>query len=99
MEQIVVKSRPISITLLLLILLLSIPYFSTGGSLEVSEKEVYEIDYRGPETHSSIPPPDHSHGHKHWVHKETDFLHHKSSSKGLRGGIHKGRNANKKVHG
>lgn len=23
---------------------------------------VYEIDYRGPETHSSVPPPHRSHG-------------------------------------
>lgn len=29
-----------------------------------STTEVYEIDYRGPETHSSIPPPGHFHGKK-----------------------------------
>ncbi|XVF76484.1 hypothetical protein PTKIN_Ptkin13bG0270100 [Pterospermum kingtungense] len=100
MELFIFKSRPISIVLLLL-LLLSIPYFSTG-SLNVSDKDVYEIDYRGPETHSSIPPPDHSHGHRHWVHRETDILPpHKYSSKGLRGGGGhgiKGRNA-KKIRG
>lgn len=30
---------------------------------------VYEIDYRGPETHSShhISPPDHSHGRRPWI--------------------------------
>lgn len=27
--------------------------------------EIYEIDYRGPETHSSVPPPHHSHGKPH----------------------------------
>lgn len=32
------------------------------GGLPELDSEVYEIDYRGPETHSSIPPPDHSHG-------------------------------------
>ncbi|XP_038881428.1 uncharacterized protein LOC120072958 [Benincasa hispida] len=32
-----------------------------------SSSEVYEIDYRGPETHSShISPPDHSHGRP-WI--------------------------------
>lgn len=121
-ELFIFKSRPISIVLLLLILLLSIPYFSTGnfyttfslvllfiyfnfsvnlmflfgvkGSLDVSDKEVYEIDYRGPETHSSIPPPDHSHGHRHWVHRETDILSHHKSSKGLRGGGHANRGRN-----
>ncbi|XWS55791.1 hypothetical protein CRYUN_Cryun09bG0031100 [Craigia yunnanensis] len=96
MELIVIKSRPIFIILLLL-LLLSIPYFSTG-SLDVSDREVYEIDYRGPETHSSIPSPEHSHDHRHWVNRETDILPPHKSSKGLRGGGNKGRNA-KKIHG
>ncbi|XVE96741.1 hypothetical protein REPUB_Repub02eG0248800 [Reevesia pubescens] len=95
MELIIIKLRPISIIFLLL-LLLSIPYFSTGN-LDVSDKEVYEIDYRGPETHSSIPPPDHSHNHRHWIHRETNLLPHKST-KALRGGNIKGRNA-KKIHG
>ncbi|XP_022766159.1 uncharacterized protein LOC111311045 isoform X2 [Durio zibethinus] len=94
MELIIIKFRPIP-SILLLLLLLSIPYFSTG-SLDVSD-EVYEIDYRGPETHSSIPPPDHSHGHRHWIHRETDLPTSKTS-KGLRGGNNKGRNV-KKIHG
>ncbi|XWS43618.1 hypothetical protein CRYUN_Cryun16bG0119400 [Craigia yunnanensis] len=96
MELIIIQSRPISIILLLL-LLLSIPYFSTG-SLDVSDKEVYEIDYRGPETHSSIPPPDDSHGQRHWIHRETDLPPYKSSKGSLRGGNNKGRNV-KKIHG
>ncbi|KAJ0978222.1 hypothetical protein J5N97_013696 [Dioscorea zingiberensis] len=25
---------------------------------EVSNEEVYQIDYRGPETHSALPPPE-----------------------------------------
>ncbi|XP_028775196.1 uncharacterized protein LOC114732069 [Neltuma alba] len=43
-----------------LFLVLSHPYFSTGAS-QALESEIYEIDYRGPETHSSSPPPDHHH--------------------------------------
>ncbi|KAH0995709.1 hypothetical protein GBA52_019573 [Prunus armeniaca] len=53
----------------LLLFLLATPCFSRGGS-DVVGTEVYEIDYRGPETHSSIPPPDHSHG-KPLIHKES----------------------------
>ncbi|KGN48132.1 hypothetical protein Csa_003970 [Cucumis sativus] len=38
---------------------------SNGGIDDI----VYEIDYRGPETHSShhISPPDHSHGRRPWI--------------------------------
>lgn len=41
--------------------------------------EVYEIDYRGPETHSSIPPPGHFHGNKkpplpNLIHKESTVM-------------------------
>ncbi|XP_007027280.2 PREDICTED: uncharacterized protein LOC18597917 [Theobroma cacao] len=97
MELIIIKARPISITLVLLLLLLSVPYFSTG-SWDVSDREVYEIDYRGPETHSSIPPPDHSHGHRHWIHRETDAATLHKSSKGVKGGNSKGRNV-RKIHG
>lgn len=33
-------------------------------------EELYEIDYRGPETHSSsFPPPSHSHHGSHWTHR------------------------------
>ncbi|BBH06025.1 hypothetical protein Prudu_017571 [Prunus dulcis] len=53
----------------LLLFFLATPCFSRGGS-DVVGTEVYEIDYRGPETHSSIPPPDHSHG-KPLIHKES----------------------------
>lgn len=31
------------------------------GASKGVESEIYEIDYRGPETHSSSPPPDHHH--------------------------------------
>ncbi|XP_021911370.1 uncharacterized protein LOC110825221 [Carica papaya] len=58
-----IKSATIFI-FLILILPLS---FSTGGL----DSEIYEIDYRGPETHSSIPPPDHSHGRRPFIHHKT----------------------------
>ncbi|KAK2401289.1 hypothetical protein P8452_08023 [Trifolium repens] len=45
---------------LFLILLLLLPYFSRGESEEILHSEVYEIDYKGPETHSSVPPPHHN---------------------------------------
>ncbi|EEF37135.1 conserved hypothetical protein [Ricinus communis] len=48
----------------LLYLLLALPCISRGteGS-QVADSDIYEIDYRGPETHSSaMPPPGRSHG-------------------------------------
>ncbi|TKY52903.1 hypothetical protein E2542_SST24425 [Spatholobus suberectus] len=42
----------------LLILILALPCFSRGES-EALHPEIYEIDYRGPETHSSVVPPPH----------------------------------------
>lgn len=55
------------IATLLLFLLVAVPSFSRGsfsrvvfaGRLDVKNKdsEVYVIDYRGPETHTYIPPP------------------------------------------
>ncbi|RDX91336.1 hypothetical protein CR513_26701, partial [Mucuna pruriens] len=46
---------------LFLILVLALPRFSRGES-EALHSEIYEIDYRGPETHSSgVPPPHHFH--------------------------------------
>ncbi|KAK3226475.1 hypothetical protein Dsin_006337 [Dipteronia sinensis] len=54
------KSTTLLASLFILFLLSS----SKGGSSEVvaavDSHEVYEIDYKGPETHASIPPPDHS---------------------------------------
>ncbi|KAE9585461.1 hypothetical protein Lalb_Chr25g0289201 [Lupinus albus] len=50
-------------TSIFLILIFTLPYFSMGGPRsEALDSEIYDIDYRGPETHSSVPPPDHSHG-------------------------------------
>ncbi|OIW11203.1 hypothetical protein TanjilG_28294 [Lupinus angustifolius] len=57
------ERRSTFITSFFLILILTLPYFSIGGTRsEAMDSEIYEIDYRGPETHSSVPPPDHSHG-------------------------------------
>ncbi|RVW39827.1 hypothetical protein CK203_074605 [Vitis vinifera] len=76
-------------------LLLSAPYFSRG-ELDMSDKnpEIYEIDYRGPETHSYIPPPNRSGGLP-FIHGENPRGHRKS--KGLKGGKI-GENA-QKTHG
>lgn len=41
--------------------MLIITYIVEGGpQTEGLDSEIYEIDYRGPETHSFVPPPDHS---------------------------------------
>ncbi|KAK8546323.1 hypothetical protein V6N13_067543 [Hibiscus sabdariffa] len=97
MDPIVIKWRPISIILLLL-LMLSMPCFS-AGSFGVLYKEIYEIDYRGPETHSSIPPPDNSYHHRHSIHRKARTLSPHKSFKGLKSGFdNKERNA-KKIRG
>ncbi|KAL4591978.1 hypothetical protein LXL04_004955 [Taraxacum kok-saghyz] len=52
-------------TFFVLSLLFAMPAFSRGRSKLPTRKlntEVYEIDYRGPETHSYMPPPDRSGG-------------------------------------
>ncbi|CAL0310455.1 unnamed protein product [Lupinus luteus] len=51
------------ITCFFLFLFFNLPHFSIGvPQYEALDSEIYEIDYKGPETHSSVPPPDHSHG-------------------------------------
>ncbi|KAJ1387686.1 hypothetical protein SESBI_39753 [Sesbania bispinosa] len=53
-------------TSIFLVLILALPFFSrAAGESEALNSEVYEIDYRGPETHSSVPPPHHSGGKPH----------------------------------
>ncbi|KAK9124318.1 hypothetical protein Sjap_013920 [Stephania japonica] len=42
-----------------------------------SKTDVYEIDYRGPETHSFVPPPDRSGGGGPWIHHEPVMAQHK----------------------
>ncbi|KAK2977580.1 hypothetical protein RJ640_007216 [Escallonia rubra] len=44
---------------------------------------IYDIDYRGPETHSYLPPPN-LYGRKHGFHQERSMKHRRS--KGLRAG-------------
>ncbi|RHN79823.1 hypothetical protein MtrunA17_Chr1g0181521 [Medicago truncatula] len=46
-------------TCFFLFLFLVLPHFSRGESEAILPSEVYEIDYKGPETHSSVPPPHH----------------------------------------
>ncbi|KAF3960086.1 hypothetical protein ACB098_09G022000 [Castanea mollissima] len=69
-------------TIFFLFLLFTVPYLSRGESDRL-DLEVYQIDYRGPETHSSTPPPAHHHV-KPWIHRETAVAARKS--KGLKGG-------------
>ncbi|XP_027367844.1 uncharacterized protein LOC113873749 [Abrus precatorius] len=47
-----------TICFFLFILILALPSFSEGES-KALDSEIYEIDYRGPETHSSVVPPPH----------------------------------------
>ncbi|GLT79333.1 hypothetical protein SLA2020_508250 [Shorea laevis] len=54
----------------LLLLLLATPRISKGSS-DALDTEVYQIDYRGPETHSSIPPPDHYGGGRPFIHRQS----------------------------
>nr|XP_048321597.1 uncharacterized protein LOC107404226 [Ziziphus jujuba var. spinosa] len=83
-------------TLFLFLLLLSAPYY-VGGESDAVGNEIYEIDYRGPETHSSIPPPDHSHGKPLILERERAVGHPKSKgSTNVNASM--GRKA-KKVHG
>ncbi|KAF6134683.1 hypothetical protein GIB67_002084 [Kingdonia uniflora] len=60
----------------IIIFLLLVP--SQGGSDTVlgSNNEVYEIDYRGPETHTFIPPP-HRSGDSPWDHHDNVLARHK----------------------
>ncbi|KAF5182572.1 hypothetical protein FRX31_027847 [Thalictrum thalictroides] len=69
----------ILIIVVFLVLTVTRPTFSRvspGAHAEDPANEVYEIDYRGPETHSFIPPPDRSTGSP-FVHHESVMAHHK----------------------
>ncbi|XP_041027991.1 uncharacterized protein LOC121267960 [Juglans microcarpa x Juglans regia] len=69
-------------TILFLFLLITVPYVSRGDSNEL-DPEVYEIDYRGPETHSTVNPPhDRSHGKPPLIHRKRVLK--PPKSKGLR---------------
>ncbi|CAK9320048.1 unnamed protein product [Citrullus colocynthis] len=75
------------IIIIFFLFLLATPSFSyskggseNGGmesaSSSSSSSEVYEIDYRGPETHPShISPPDHSHGSPWIIHHHHQHQH------------------------
>ncbi|XP_021751625.1 uncharacterized protein LOC110717277 [Chenopodium quinoa] len=56
---------------ILIFCLLLNPYIISGVAemSKVKEEDVYEIDYRGPETHSHIPPPERF--------KRNPYIHHK----------------------
>ncbi|KAL0728699.1 hypothetical protein Bca4012_024792 [Brassica carinata] len=66
-----------TVVILLTYLLLAAPCFALEGS-ENTNSDVYEIDYRGPETHNSRPPPETLHGKR-------PFIHHKTSAAGSAG--------------
>ncbi|PSS23721.1 Topoisomerase 1-associated factor like [Actinidia chinensis var. chinensis] len=69
---------------ILISLLIATPCLSTG---------IYDIDYRGPETHSYLPPPNRS-GGKLYIHRERTTTHRKF--KGFRDGDG---GTGKKIHG
>ncbi|KAL3623315.1 hypothetical protein CASFOL_032131 [Castilleja foliolosa] len=72
------------VTLLLFILLLVGPGFSrrTLGVKNMNSENIYEIDYRGPETHTYIPPPNLA-GARPSIHHQTSTAHrHKSKRHG-----------------
>ncbi|KAK2364092.1 hypothetical protein QL285_089007 [Trifolium repens] len=70
----------------LLFLIVTLPYISIGGS-ETLDSEIYEIDYKGPETHSFVPPHDKPHNSAHHhktstvVTKPHDHVYHETKGK------------------
>uniref|UniRef100_A0A2P2J9L4 Uncharacterized protein n=1 Tax=Rhizophora mucronata TaxID=61149 RepID=A0A2P2J9L4_RHIMU len=79
----------------LLSLLLATPCRSTGRS-GVADPAIYEIDYRGPETHSSMhPPPSHSRDGP-WIHRGSNVA--SPKAKHLRGSNTR-KSANTNIHG
>ncbi|KAM3205306.1 hypothetical protein P3L10_028716 [Capsicum annuum] len=80
-----------------LIVLLIAP-FSSSGKMDLSkmDSEIYEIDYRGPETHTYIPPPKGSRG-RHNFHHQSMLKHHRKF-KGLKASK-LGEISGEKIHG
>ncbi|CAN4117031.1 unnamed protein product [Withania somnifera] len=73
------------IVIFLLLLLVSPSFSSSSGKMELSNvdtSEIYEIDYRGPETHTNIPPP---RGGRHNSHHQGMLCHHKATKPGKNG--------------
>lgn len=60
-------------------------FFLLTGKMDLfkMDSEIYEIDYRGPETHTYIPPPKGSKG-KHNFHHQNMMLKHHRKFKGLK---------------
>ncbi|KAM3288133.1 hypothetical protein P3S67_021563 [Capsicum chacoense] len=69
-----------------------------SGKMDLSkmDSEIYEIDYRGPETHTYIPPPKGSRG-KHNFHHQSMLKHHRKF-KGLKASK-LGEISGEKIHG
>ncbi|CAN4118924.1 unnamed protein product [Withania somnifera] len=81
-----------------LIFLLIAPCSSSGKiDLLKMDSEIYEIDYRGPETHTYIPPPKGSRG-KHNFHHQS-MLKHDRKFKGMKASTKPGEISGKKIHG
>uniref|UniRef100_M0ZNC4 Transmembrane protein n=1 Tax=Solanum tuberosum TaxID=4113 RepID=M0ZNC4_SOLTU len=73
------------IVIFLLLLLVSPSFSSSSGKMDLSKvdtSEIYEIDYRGPETHTNIPPP---RGGRHNSHHQGMLFHHKPIKPGKNG--------------
>ncbi|KAF8397651.1 hypothetical protein HHK36_016571 [Tetracentron sinense] len=80
---------------LFLLLLLAWPNISLGGPDAADlNSDIYEIDYRGPETHSYVPPPNRS-GRKPPLHSESVVARPKSKVAGANNVGRKG----KTIHG
>ncbi|CAH8321931.1 unnamed protein product [Eruca vesicaria subsp. sativa] len=78
-----------TVVIFFIYLLLALHCFVAIGS-ENTDSEVYEIDYRGPETHNSRPSPETSHG-------KPPFIHHKTSATGS-ASAHVGGKSKNKMH-
>ncbi|KAM7526235.1 hypothetical protein LguiA_016137 [Lonicera macranthoides] len=77
--------KPTTIITPFLLLLLAVPCFSRGGMyVQTVDSGIYDIDYRGPETHSYLPPPDLSGAKPINIHQERVMAH--TRSKGFRAG-------------
>ncbi|KAJ8542195.1 hypothetical protein K7X08_017061 [Anisodus acutangulus] len=73
------------IVIFFLLLLLIVPSFSSSSGkkgLSNVDSGIYDIDYRGPETHTSIPPP---RGGRHNSHHQGMLFHHKATKPGKTG--------------
>ncbi|CAA3004094.1 Hypothetical predicted protein [Olea europaea subsp. europaea] len=83
-------------TLLVFLLILDVtPCFSRGKlNLKAVDPEIYEIDYRGPETHTHVPPPNRS-SDRPKIHHQTSMARRKS--KGSR--VRKAKEIGKSIHG